>query len=226
MKAYLAEFIGTFALIFIGAGAVCADAATGGKLGVTGVALAHGLTILAMVYAYGHISGGQFNPAVTAAMVATRRLAPVTAIGYWAAQLSGAAVAGWLLRGGVSQFVHSAPFLGACDVTNTTVAGGILIEAILTFLLVSVVWGAAVDPRSAKPSAGLAIGLTVTLDILMGGYSTGAAMNPARAFGPALATGHWSHHAVYWIGPLVGGVVAGLLYEHLLLEKPRSSKSR
>ena len=219
MARYLAEFIGTFALIFIGAGAVCADALTGGKLGITGVALAHGLTIMVMVYAFGHISGGHFNPAVTIPMWLTKRVTFLQAAGYLAAQLAGASMAGVLLANLFPQVIHVPPHLGACALSSMTVANGILIEAILTFFLVTVIWGAAVDPRSPKSAVGLAIGLTVTMDILMGGHATGAAMNPARAFGPALASGFWMGHSIYWIGPLLGGIVAGLLYENMFLSK-------
>jgi len=222
MMRYVAEFIGTFALILIGAGSVCADALSGGRLGITGIALAHGLTILAMVYAFGHISGGHFNPAVTIPMALTKRIDPGKALGYLGAQLGGAAFAGWLLSVFFPQLVQVPPYLGACDLTQMTVLSGVILEAILTFLLVSVIWGMAVDPRSPKPPAGIAIGFTVTLGILMGGYSTGAALNPARAFGPALASGHWAHHLVYWIGPLMGGSLAGVLYETLFLQKPSS----
>ncbi len=222
MANYLAEFIGTFALILVGAGSVCADVLSGGKLGITGIAFAHGLTIMVMIYAYGHISGAHFNPAVTVPMWLTRRIPLRQAVGYVVAQLAGASVAGLLLSRLVGSLVYVPPYLGTCALTNTTVLGGVVLEAILTFFLVSVIWGMAVDPRSPKPPVGLAIGFTVTLDILMGGYFTGAAMNPARAFGPALATGHWTHQAVYWIGPLLGGCAAGVLYDTVFLKKHTS----
>jgi MIP family channel proteins len=217
----IAEFIGTFALIFIGAGAICADALSGGKLGITGIALAHGLTIMTMVYAFGHISGGHFNPAVTAGMLVTRRISLKDAIGYWFAQLLGAAKAGYLLSWMHSELVKVSPYIGTPTVNpaTTTFWGAVLIEAILTFLLVTVIYGIAVDGRSPKAATGLAIGFTITLDIFMGGWLTGAAMNPARAFGPALASGYWNNHLVYWIGPLAGGVSAGWLYETFLLKK-------
>ena len=220
MRGVLAEFIGTFALIFIGAGSVCADTLSGGKLGITGIAFAHGLTIMAMVYAFGHISGGHFNPAVTLPMMLTKRLSLRTGISTIGAQLVGSTLAacclGWLF----ARLVTSPPYLGACVLAQeVSVLGGTFIEAILTFFLVSVVWAMAVDPRSPKAPAGLAIGLTVTLDILMGGYATGAAMNPARALGPALASGQFANHLVYWIGPLIGGVLAGFLYEYVFLKK-------
>ena len=217
----LAEFLGTFALILIGAGSICADVLSGGKLGITGIALAHGLTIMVMVYALGHQSGGHFNPAVTAAMWLNRRIQPLRALRYVAAQLAGAAAAAFLLRWIHPDLTHMPPYLGACRLTEVTVAVGIVIEAVLTLFLALAIWGTAIDPRSPKAAAGLAIGLTITLDVLMGGYSTGAAMNPARAFGPALAIGQWQHHLVYWLGPLIGACAGGLLYERIFLVKKR-----
>lgn len=219
MASFLAEGIGTFALILIGAGSVCAEVLSGGKLGITGIALAHGLTILAMVYAFGHVSGGHFNPAVTVPMWLTKRISTRQACGYIGAQLAGAALAGLLLARFFGALKDVPPYLGVCDLTNTTFLNGVLLEALLTFFLVTVVWGMAVDPRSPKPPVGIAIGLTVTLGILMGGYTTGAAMNPARAFGPAVASGHWANHVVYWLGPLLGGSAAGLLYDRAFLKR-------
>ena len=217
-----AEFLGTFTLIFIGAGAICADALSGGKIGIVGIALAHGLAIMTGVYAYGHISGAHFNPAVTASMWVTRKIDSMKAIGYWVAQLLGASAAGFLLAQLHRELIGVAPYLGTPDINPAviTVAGAIVVEAVLTFFLVSVIWGMAVDSRVAQRGAiGLAIGLTITLDILMGGYLTGAAMNPARAFGTAIASGHWANHIVYWVGPLLGGMAAGLLYNNVLLKK-------
>ena len=218
MASLLAEFIGTFALILIGAGAICAEVLSGGKVGITGIALAHGLTIMAMAYSLGHISGGHFNPAVTIAMFVNKKIKLHQGVSYIVAQLVAAAVAGYLLRAVAPSLVNSAPFLGACDLNGVSVGLGVLIEAILTFFLVTVIWGVAVDGRGNKTVAGLAIGLTITLDILMGGYFTGAALNPARAFGPALATGHWANHLVYWVGPILGALGAGLLSEKVFLK--------
>lgn len=219
MAGLIAEFIGTFALILIGAGSICADVLSGGKVGITGIAFAHGLTIMVMIYAFGHISGAHFNPAVTIPMWLTKRIETQRALGYIAAQLLGAAFAGFLLSRFHPEFISAPPYLGSCDLTLTTPIGGIVMEAILTFFLVTVIWGMAVDPRSPKPPAGIAIGLTITMGILMGGFSTGAALNPARAFGPAVASCHFAHHYVYWIGPILGGSAAGLLYENFFLKK-------
>ncbi len=220
--AFAAEFIGTFALIFVGAGSICMEIMTG-KVGVTGIALAHGLTIMAMAYAFGSASGGHFNPAVTAAMVSQRRLDPTRGVLYVASQLLGAAVAGLTLRAvlhGRPELFSGPPFLGACDLSGVGFKAATLLEAITTFLLVSTIYGTAVDPRGARATAPIAIGMTITLSILATGPLTGAALNPARAFGPALATGHWANWYVYWVGPLAGALAAAALYESMFLEKP------
>ncbi len=218
-----AEGIATFALTFIGAGAICANQLTGGALGLTGIALAHGLTIVVMVYATFHISGAHINPAVTCAMFLAKRLDGKTAGAYVIAQLLGAVIAGWLLKCIYPQYVAAAPFLGNPEMTTALAGFGIghaiVVEAITTFFLVFVIFAVAADDRGLKPAVGLAIGLTITLDILMAGPLTGAAMNPARAFGTAIATGRFANHIVYWIGPLLGGAVAGRVYQRWFLNK-------
>ncbi len=220
----VAEFIGTFTLIFIGAGSICMDkfVAPSGGVGLLGIAIAHGLAIGIMVTALGHISGGHFNPAVTVGFWVTRKLGTIDTILYWLAQLAGAAAAAYLLKAVVPEEVWRAVSLGtpalAHDLSRTA---GMIIEAVMTFFLVFVVFATAVDERGAfNKVGGFAIGLTITMDILMGGPLTGAAMNPARSFGPALAARIWANHGVYWIGPLAGGVVAAWLYDALFLKKP------
>ncbi len=205
----VAEFVGAFTLIFAGVGSI----ALGSDL--DGIALAHGLAIAVMVSALGHISGGHFNPAITLGFLVTRRIQPLLAVVYWVAQLAGAVAAAlllkWLMPGdalrvGVPTVHVISPFEAA------------VLEAILTFFLVLVVFATAADPRGTfKSIAGLAIGLTITMDIFAGGRLTGAAMNPARAFGPQLAGGHWANAWVWYVGPVVGAVVAALLYEWLYL---------
>lgn len=210
------EFIATFALVFVGAGAICADAANGGSHGITGIALAHGLTIMVMVYATAHLSGGHINPAVTLAMWVTRQMRGDLAGYYVAAQLLGGLAAACLLKWIYPEFVNAAPFLGNPELNHAlpqmSVGLGIAVEAILTFFLVFVIFAVGVDGRGLKPAVGLAIGLTITADILMGGPLTGAAMNPARAFATAAVTSRWTDQIVYWVGPLLGGVVAGKTY--------------
>jgi MIP family channel proteins len=209
--------IGTFTLIFIGAGAVLADAAAGGRVGVTGIALAHGLAIATMVSATGHVSGGHLNPAVTAAFVATGRMPLGAGLTYLLAQLVGASLAAFFLSASFPESVRTAALLGTPTLAPGITAGiGIIVEAILTFFLVFVVFGTAVDARGPRAAGGLFIGLVIAMDILAGGALTGAAMNPARAFGPALFAGAWANQAVYWVGPLLGGVLAGWVYTGVL----------
>ncbi len=214
-RALVAEAIGTFTLCFVGILAI--DAA--GPGGLAGVAFAHGLAIAVMVAALGAISGGHFNPAVTIGFLVTKRMTLQRAAMYWAAQLGGGLVAAvllaWLI--GADKVGNGTPSLGSYD----SVTGAVL-EAVATFFLVLVVFGTAVDERAPKSVFPMAIGLTVTLDILAIGPKTGAAMNPARAFGPALVSGELRDHWVWWIGPLLGGVAAALLYSgYLMVNAPR-----
>jgi MIP family channel proteins len=216
LRPCLAEFIGTFALIFVGIGAI----KTAGH-DVLAVALAHGLTIAAFVSATLHISGGQLNPAVTFGLVCGGHMTVAAAIRYWIAQLLGGFSAALICLGlfGRDVVVTGTPQLAI----NLTGAQGILVEAILTFFLVFVVHGTAVDQRGGRQIAGFAIGSTITLDILFGGPLTGAAMNPARVFGPALAANFWHDHYVYWLGPLIGGGLGGLVYRVFIEGKPPGS---
>ena len=219
----VAEFLGTFALIFFGAGAICADRYLQGSggLGLLGIALAHGLAIGIMVCAVGHISGGHFNPAVTIGFWVTKRINTIETIGYWIAQLLGATAAAFFLKAVVPTEIWRAVALGTPDLARDFPrSAGMSLEALGTFFLVFVVFATAVDEKSAFRSvAGFAIGLIISLDILVMGPLTGAAVNPARAFGPALAASHWANHGVYWVGPLAGGFVAGLLYDSFYLKK-------
>ena len=208
LKQCVAEFIGTFTLIFIGVGAIYNAGNPASGVGLLGVAIAHGLAIAVMVSATGGISGGHLNPAVTFGLFVGGKIKLMDSIAYWIAQLAGGSAAGFLLltifaKDGVKIVAGGTPDLGA----DVSVQTGIIVEAVLTFFLVFVVYGSAVDSRAPK-IGGLAIGFTVALDILFGGPITGAAMNPARTFGPALASGHWNNHIVYWVGPLIGGGLA------------------
>jgi MIP family channel proteins len=219
----VAEFIGTFTLIFIGAGSICADqyqtkAGISG-VGLLGIAAAHGLAIGIMVTAVGHISGGHLNPAVTIGFWVTKRLSTIQSIAYWIAQLAGGTAAAYLLVAIVPEAVWRPVALGTPDLAaDFTRSHGMALEAVLTFFLVFVVFATAADNKGAfNKIAGFAIGLTMTMDILFGGPFTGASMNPARSFGPALAAHHWNNHGVYWVGPLLGGIIAGWLYDRLYL---------
>ena len=215
LRPLVAEFIGTFALIFVGIGAI----KTAGH-DVLAVALAHGLTIAAFVAATLHISGGQLNPAVTFGLVCGGHMTVGAAIRYWIAQCLGGISAAFICLSlfGPDVVVNGTPQLAI----GLTPGQGILIEGILTFFLVFVVHGTAVDTRSRTPAA-LAIGATITLGILFGGPLTGAAMNPARVLGPAVAAGFWKAHYVYWIGPLLGGALGGLVYRVFIERKPATA---
>jgi MIP family channel proteins len=215
-----AEFVGAFALVFVGAGAILAAGPTA-EPGVVGIALAHGLVIAVMVSAVGHISGGHFNPAITLGFLVTGRLAPLIALVYWIAQFAGAIGAAALLRWIFADDTEGS--LGA-PVLNPGIQpeAGLLIEAILTFFLVWVVFATMADPRGTfKSIAGLAIGFTITLDVLMGGTLTGAAMNPARALGPELISNTWDDFWIWYIGPFAGAVIAAVAYELLYLRPVR-----
>jgi len=221
---FVAEFIGTFALIFFGAGSICADRylqGSGGGIGLLGIALAHGLTMAIMVSALGHISGGHFNPAVSIGFWVTKRIGTLEVFLYWAAQVLGGIAAAFVLRAVIPEETWRAVALGTPElVRDFSRLTAMTLEAVATFFLVLVVFATAVDERgSFRAIAGFGIGLTITLGFLVVGPFTGAALNPARAFGPALASSHWTNQGVYWIGPLAGGFVAGLLYDSLYLKK-------
>lgn len=205
----VAEILGTFTLIFIGAGSVVASGAD-----IVAVALAHGLAIALMVSAVGHISGGVFNPALTIGLWVTRRLDTLNTVAYIIAQLVGAVVGGLALVLLLPDNLRDNVALGTPVLTGVTFAQGVGIELILTAFLMIAFFGTALDKRG--PSiGGFGIGLVLTMDIIAGGRFTGAAMNPARAFGPALMDSTWDDHLVYWIGPIVGAVGAALLYHYV-----------
>jgi aquaporin TIP len=214
----VAEFIGTFTLIFVGAGSIIAAKGISDP-SLIGIAIAHGLAIAVMVSALGHISGGHFNPAITFGFLVTRRIKPALGGLYWVAQFAGAALAALLLKDLLPSGLTEAVELGVPALGHgVDAASGFAIEAILTFFLALVVFASAVDPRGTfKSIAGLAIGLTITADILFGGPFTGAAMNPARAFGPQVIGDYWSNGWVWYAGPIVGAVAAALLYEFMYL---------
>jgi aquaporin Z len=217
-RALLAEMAGTFMFFVIGAGAIVTAAISAAPgTGLVPVAFAHGLALAVAVSSFGAISGGHFNPAVTLALAIARKHPWPRVLTYWAAQLIGAVLAGLVLR------VFFEPFLAAATATHlgtpTLLAGvspslGIVIEAVLTIFLVWTVFGTAVSPNAPR-IAGFGIGLVVTADILIGGPLTGAAMNPARHFGPAVVSNYLDNWYVYWIGPLIGAAIAGLSYRYV-----------
>jgi MIP family channel proteins len=224
LRRSVAEGLGTFALVFIGAGSVISD--NYGRYGVLGISIAHGLVLAVMVTATMSISGGHLNPAVTIGLLVTRRTTAVTAAAYIAAQLIAAVLAALLLKAVYTPGVTGAASLGIPRIASSITFGqAIGIEAILTFFLVSAVFGTCVNPEAPKVG-GFGIGLVLVFDILVGGPLTGAAMNPARAFGPALISGEWVGHIVYWVGPLIGAVLAALLWQYVLLPKAPALRRR
>ena len=205
-----AEALGTFMLVFIGSGASAVNAWSHGAVTHVGIALAFGLVILAAVYLFGHISGAHFNPAVTVGFWLGGRFPGREVMPYASAQISGAIAAAGILR----MILGSYASAGA---TRPTI--GVLpslgIEFLLTFFLMLAIMAVATDARVTGSVGGLVVGATVGFDALMGGPLTGASMNPARSFGPALTSGVWSAHWVYWLGPLVGAAAAVYTYDYL-----------
>jgi aquaporin NIP len=207
----VAEGIAAFALVFAGCGAIITDATHHGALGSVGVSLVFGLVIMAMIYATGHLSGAHINPAVTLAFTLTRHFPARDALAYVAAQLAGASAAAFLLAGAWSE---KPAHLGA-TIPSVGVATALLYEAVLSAFLMFVIISVATDTRAVGAAAALAIGATVGLDALVGGPITGASMNPARSFGPALASGEWHAFWIYLLGPALGAAAGAFAYQFI-----------
>lgn len=239
MRNNVCEFIGTFIFTLIGGGAIVTTEWSGDS-GLVGIALAHGIALSIVVTATMKLSGGHINPAVTVAMLATGRIKPGGAVAYIVAQCAGAALAGILLAlifgslNAGAAGVNGEAAIKACalgtpnfDVSRISTGMALLVEVLMTFVLIFAIFGTAVDQRSPG-FAGFGIGLAVTVDILMGGPLTGAAMNPARTIGTLIgggsATSHlWAQHWVYWVGPVIGAVGGAFIYDALIL-KPKVSE--
>lgn len=221
----IVEAIGVLALCYVGIGAIMAfttvpvggDPANSANL--IGIALAHGLAIGLMVAAAGHISGGVYNPAVTLGLAITGTLGPNKAVAYAIAQLVGGVLGALLIKATFPSAAADAANLGTPAVAaNVAVGRAVIAEIVATFFLMYVILGTAVDPRGPRTIAPLAIGLTITIDILAVGPISGAAMNPARWFGPALVQGFWDDGWVYWVGPAIGAAIAAVLYWYIYLQ--------
>ena len=221
-KALTAEFIGTFFLCFAGIAAILSNTpVVGANMGIVGIALAHGLALSVGVSVFGGVSGAHFNPAVTISLLSTGRIKLPAALGYIVTQLASATLAAFVCKSIFPPEATAAANLGiplpAAWVSTSTL---ILCEFVLTFLLVTSIYGTAIDARGQVVSiGGFGIGFAVAFDILAGGAVTGASMNPARSFGPALIQGDFHLHIFYWIAPILGAVAAAQVYEHLILEK-------
>lgn len=215
----VAEFVGTLTLVFVAAGAIIAADRGGAGAGLVTIAIAYGLAVATMVSALGHVSG-HFNPAVTIGIWIAQRIKTSDAVAYVGAQLVGATAGALLLRAAFRKEIWQLSNLGTPTVNATQISNGqaVLIEAILAFFLVWVVFGTMVD-REGKSGAiaGLTIGLVVVMDAMMGYPFTGSALNPARHFGPAVISGTWDGWWVYWIGPVAGGIVAAAVYDGVIL---------
>jgi aquaporin NIP len=209
MKALVAEFIGTFALVFAGCGAIVVDATTH-QLGHGGVAASFGLVIMVMIYALGHISGAHFNPAVTAAFALTRHFPVRRLPAYWVAQILGAIVGAVAVRA----VIGDAANLGATMPSGSD-GQSLVLETILTFFLMFVIMAVATDTRAVGQGAAIAIGGTVALDALFGGPISGASMNPARSIGPGVVSGATASLWIYLVGPGLGAALAALAYVRL-----------
>ena len=217
LRRSIAEGVGTFALVFIGVASIASTYYPDAKWGVLGIALAHAVVLSVMITATMAISGGHLNPAVSIALFVARRTDARTTGAYIVAQLVGAVIAAFLVHTLYPVSVMRAAVGGVPKIANSVHLGqAITMEAILTFFLVSAVFGTCVNAEAPKVG-GFGVGLVLLFDILVGGPLTGAAMNPARAFGPAVAAGQWTGHIVWWVGPILGGIVAALLWEHVLL---------
>jgi MIP family channel proteins len=208
---FLAEAIGTFALVFAGPGAAAVDANSGGAVTGVGIGMSFGLIVMAMIFALGHISGCHINPAVTIGMLFLRRISLPRAIGFVAVQLIGAALAGLAIvaiLGQTGDAGATAPRIGGADAALWT-------ELILTFFLMFVILGVATDDRAQGQMAAIAIGGYVGFAATGWGPVANASMNPARTFGPAIAANVWDSHWVYWVGPIAGAIIAAIAYELL-----------
>lgn len=229
-KAALAEAVGLFCFTFVGAGAICASAAfPGAGVNLLTIALAHGLMMAINIAALGAVSGGQFNPAVTFALALTGREKWGQAAWNILGQCAGAAVAAFALQAFFPPAVQGPPAMLGATLLNPdlSLGHGILVEAILTFILVTAIMGTAVSPRGPKHLAPFAIGLAIAMDILVGGPLTGASMNPARSFGPALALGNWNNFvALDVVGPLLGGSFAAFVFDWAFLAPAAGRRGR
>jgi len=223
----VAEALGTFALVFVGAAVVVVNGGfPNSGIGLLGIALAHAVVLAVMVSATMTISGGHLNPALTVGLLVTRRIGLVPAAAYIVAQLAAACVAALLVQSLLPAGAVRATLLGVPVIASTVTLGqAIGIELVLTFFLMSAVFGTVVSPDAPRV-AGFGVGLVLLFDILVGGPLTGAAMNPARAFGPALVSGQWLAHVVYWVGPIAGAIFAALLWEYVLLPKAPVQRRR
>ncbi|HET6198733.1 MAG TPA: aquaporin [Candidatus Acidoferrales bacterium] len=220
----LAEFIGTFFLVFFSVGAICIDASLrssgAGSVGLIGIALVRGLTFAILICALVHISGAHFNPAITIGCWVTRKLGSISALFYCVAQILGAIAAARIVAQFVPEQVWRSVLMGTPDLAaGFSRTQGILLEGLLTLFLVFIFFGVVAEAKdSLARSGGFAAGLALFVGMIVGSPYTGASMNPAMALGTAIVAHHWNNHGVYWAGPLLGGVIGAWLY-HILFAR-------
>lgn len=219
IEKYLAELIGTFILVFVAVGSIGLNNATNESIGTFGIAALTGLAVATVIYIFGNISGAHINPAVTISLFVARQIDFQRSLSYITSQLTGG-VAACLLLWNIFPMVVSGNNIGATSLSSEiSFTVGIVIEAILTFFLVFTIFGLLVDNKSSIKYENIAVGIIVFLNIIIGASLTGASMNPARTFGPAIFIGYWTDHLVYWIGPCAGGIIAAVLYTKLFTLK-------
>ncbi|HEX9845001.1 MAG TPA: MIP family channel protein [Candidatus Nitrosotenuis sp.] len=229
-RSWFAESIATFCLVFFGPlSVIMAAAAFGTGLSIEGILLisfAHGSAIGLMVYAFGHVSGAHINPAVTISMLVTRKIGIIDGIGYIVFQIIGAIIAAFSLKAILPELGAKVNFGtqgGPSDLLNYSVMSGFAVELVLTFFLVTVIFMTAVHKKAPGGIAGLAIGGMIFLIHLVGVPLTGASVNPARTLGPAIASGYWDFHWIYWAGPIIGAIIAGLIMNYIFVKKAEES---
>lgn len=228
-KNWLAEGIATFCLVFFGPLSIILSVVVFGDglsiEAILTISFAHGAAIGLMVYAFGHVSGAHINPAVTIPMIITRKISIADGIGYIIFQLIGAITAAFSLKTILPELGAKVNFgtqSGPSDLLNNSVTSGLAIEIILTFFLVTVIFMTAVHKKAPAGIQGIAIGGMIFLIHIVGVPLTGASVNPARTFGPALVSGFWEFHWIYWVGPIIGGIIAGLIMNYIFVKKAES----
>jgi aquaporin-4 len=229
-RAWFAESIATFCLVFFGPlSVVISAAAFGTGLSLEGILLisfAHGSAIGLMVYAFGHVSGAHINPAVTIPMMITKKIGIKDGIGYIVFQCIGAIIAAFSLKAILPELgakVNYGTQGGPSDLIGTSAMSGFALELVFTFFLVTVIFMTAVHKKAPAGMYGLVIGGMIFLLHLVGVPLTGASMNPARTLGPAIASGYWEFHWIYWAGPIIGGIIAGLIMNYVFVKKAENS---
>ncbi|MFY9299564.1 MAG: MIP family channel protein [Candidatus Nitrosotenuis sp.] len=229
-RSWFAEAIATFCLVFFGPlSVIMAATVFGTGLSIEGIimiSLGHGAAIGLMVYAFGHVSGAHINPAVTISMLVTRRIGVLDGIGYIVSQIIGAIIAAFSLKAILPEIGAKVNFGtqgGPSDLLNNSAMAGFAVELILTFFLVTVIFMTAVHKKAPAGMYGLVIGGMIFLVHLVGVPLTGASVNPARTLGPALASGYWNFHWIYWAGPIIGAVIAGLIMNYVFVKKAETS---